>query len=104
MPSIGRINMQMNQYACDKCGHEWGGRKPELPQKCPRCQSLSKYGHIRVVSISEFASVSNPYVVAVSEILATGTEPWASAIKGIVDAHRATSTTVASVKPSRKAG
>ena len=26
-------------YVCERCGHEWFPRAPELPKVCPKCNS-----------------------------------------------------------------
>ena len=33
-------DLQQRCLQCQRCGHAWLRRKPELPKMCPRCHSL----------------------------------------------------------------
>ena len=96
----------MLRFHCDKCGHEWNTRSTMPPKKCPntKCQAYFSSGHLRALHAqSKSAALSDPYVSGVIDILVARAEPWASTIKGIVDAYRTISTAATPVKPSRKA-
>lgn len=100
-------SVRMNRFHCDKCGHEWNARSLMPPKKCPntRCQAYFTSGKIRQIHAPLRSEMhTDPYVSVVIEILSARTEPWASTIRGIVDAYRLTSTAASPVKPSRKAG
>lgn len=43
---------------CLRCGHQWILRKPHVPRKCPRCQSvkwetIKEYTPLRIAAIAE---------------------------------------------------
>ncbi len=31
--------VKINGFRCDKCGHEWAGRKGKVPEVCPSCHT-----------------------------------------------------------------
>ena len=33
------ISIQLPSFECQKCGHSWTPRKPEVPERCGRCKS-----------------------------------------------------------------
>ena len=75
---MGRIEVKVPGYRCERCGHEWVPRTGAVPRVCPKCKSaywdVPKMAAERVrqlpgkVQVESRTTVSHPSPLPVKEV------------------------------------